>query len=178
MNDGGTLTSVVSNRSAPNALLAKTTEAVVGGGLRSATVSKTVQGNIAKMSLAFDLATSGFCARGASGVTYVGLVANGGTGTQAAALLSTKSGPKVLIKDPAESYRVLADFPNTRPWTRVTLEARNGQLFVEYDGEVAAPPIAFSLTSTSIDVTFGLAASGEVDACDATFDSIVLRLAP
>lgn len=179
---GATATAVPSDSSPPNAIHLSIPGSLedTGNPLRRAILTKAIPGDMAKLSLAFDFKTAGLCALGSSSVTYVNLTAKGSeAGTLNAQFLSTKSGLKMFVKDGPTLYSDLSALPNITPWTRVTIDAANGELVIKYNGALAsAAPIPFSLTSTLMEITFGLATSGQSNECDVTYDSIVARLAP
>ncbi|MDB4935261.1 MAG: hypothetical protein JWP87_2233 [Labilithrix sp.] len=178
----GVLSAISSERSAPNALHATTPAVIAGATPASALVAKRVQGDVATLSLAFDIGATKSCATNGDAVTYVEVItyASGGGTLANFSLLETKSGLKMFVKDGMNEYTDLTPLPNTREWTRVTVEAAGGMLTIAYDGQRAASPIPFTFTSASFDVRVGVNAGGPsaYTPCEAEYDNVVVRFAP
>jgi hypothetical protein len=175
----GTVAATPSERSAPNAL--HTTMAAVSSADErgSARVSKRLQGDVASLSLAFDVGAIGLCAMNGDAVHYVEIIAYdvAGKRLENVSLLATKSGLKLFAKGAATEYTDLVPLPNTREWTRVAIVQKGGMLSITYDGQPAGGPVPFSFTSASFDVTFGIAMNGPsaFTACEVEYDNVVLR---
>jgi hypothetical protein len=176
---GGAISAIASDRSAPSALQT-VTPAVASAIALNASVTKRIQGDVAKLSLAFDLADTADCAVGVDSVTYVDVAALDSSGAAAGntSLLATKSGVKVFVKGGPNESTDLQPLPNTRRWTRVAFAVSSGMLVVTFDGEPAAPPIPFPLSGASFDLRLGVTAMAGSSMCTASYDDVVVRLAP
>lgn len=182
-DNGGRLVAMPSPRSAPNGLRAST-PAFAAGPLAVATLSRRVQGDVSKLSLTFDVSRPSTCVapNSTDAVSYVelrGLDRPGGPdGSGKTALLVTKSGPKLFVKNGEESYVDLVDLPNVKPWATVSLTFGNGTASVAFDGQAAGPPTVFALTSTSFELVLGVTAPPGSGACVIGYDNVVVRLGP
>jgi hypothetical protein len=180
--NGGTLSFVASDRSPPHGLQATTSARAADGGLFGATakavVSKTFVGaDIAKISLAFDIAAPTVpCAKDSDATYLVSLFPTGGVGVTV--LLQTKTGPMIYVKGGTDQYTSLKAFTNTKTWTHVTIEASNGTLAVGYDGVPAAAPIPFTVTSSGLALALGLTNEPAATDCTVSYDNVVLRFNP
>ncbi len=179
--NGGILSFAASDRSAPNALHAVTSPVAADGGAFAATakalVSKTFFSDLSKISLSFDMAAPATpCAMNSDATYFVSLIPSDGIGS--AALLQTKSGPMFFVKGGPDEYTALKPFTNTKTWTHVTMEARDGMFVVSYDGAPAANPIPFATTSSSFVLAIGLTNEPAATACSVSYDNVVLRVVP
>lgn len=181
---GGMLAAVPSQRSAPNALRVQTPPTDVAGvPTASATLTRHIEGNVAKMTLSIDVSAQNACAHDIEAAVYVELLGldrpdGAGPGAGKLALLATKSGAKLLVKDGSESYVDLLPPPDTKPWSTLAIVLANGQAQVIVDDRKAADPVEFLLTSTKLDLVIGVTAGPGSDACEATYDNVVVRFAP
>jgi len=177
---GGMISAVTSERSAPNAMRVVTPVVSGVGVALNANVTKRIQGDVGKLSLAFDIADSLPCAVGVDAVTYVDISALGASGAAVGntSILATKSGVKVFVKGGPNEYTGLKPFPNTRKWTRVAFVVSSGMLVVTFDDEPAAAPIPFPLTGASFDLRVGLTATSGFGMCAASYDDVVVRVTP
>ena len=179
--NGGTLSFVASDRSAPHGLQAATSPVAADGGPFAATakavVSKTFFADISKISLSFDMAAPFVpCAKDSDATYFVSLIPADGIGS--AALLQTKSGPMIFVKGGVNEYTALKLFTNTKTWTHVTMEAKDGMIIVSYDGAPAAAPIPFATTSSAFVLAVGLTNEPAATACAVSYDNVVLRVVP
>lgn len=179
--NGGTLSFGASDRSAPHARQAATSPSAADGGPFGATskavVAKTFFADVAKVSLSFDMAApSPPCAKDSDATYFVSLIPADGIGS--AALLQTKSGPKLFVNGGVNEYTALKLFTNTKTWTHVTMEAKGGMFIVSYDGAPAAAPIPFATTSSAFVLAIGLTNEPAATACAVSYDNVVLRVVP
>jgi len=149
-------------------------------------LSRRLTGNIANFVFEADVSIKTLAANvSGSHVQLVGLRAldKNGTLLTAVSFIRTPSGLKLYVdqKSPSSdtSTADLTDLPNTKPWTRVRIESKNGELSVSYDGEPQLDTPDLDVTSALVEVEVGLG-SGAVQASeqDVSFDNVVTRFGP
>lgn len=149
-------------------------------------LSRRLTGNIANFVFEADVSIKTLAADvSGSHVQLVGLRALDMNGTllTAVSFIRTPSGMKLYVdqKSPSSdtSTADLTDLPNTKPWTRVRIESKNGELRVSYDGEPQLDTPDLDVTSALVEVEVGVgSAAVQASQQDVSFDNVVARFGP
>jgi hypothetical protein len=176
-SDGSVLEAVASDRSPPNALQLSTPASAEGTG--ASVVKKTIVGDVATMSLSFDIAPSmlSISADAGASTEFVSLTtyAEGAPGA-IVALVTSAAGQQLFIPGGATELTNLLSFPNTRPWVRVHIQVKAGFISVHYDdGPTVGPPAPFPATGDLVQFRLGLSNSGASGASRLAYDNVVVR---